>query len=271
MALACNPSARPDRGRRQQCLDRQLPDIQCYDSLKVQAILNEIGGKDHSGTRRRPVPNVFGMNFQAVSVGQKLIETQLGVTGGYLDNIGTPTPALLSEIEFVDTSIGKMVAGAEGARALPIDADRHHGQARPEPDRLGRATLGISTKPGTRYDLAGDDPARPAAAFRIAAEPQRDRADRGRRLADLAGGLQQTASAVAMLESQSPATNNIAGIGEIFSGPAIDQLFNAPGLPPNGDPRTPGHPRHARISASPIRAAARSWPSMAVSRMTTPT
>ena len=42
-----------------------------------------------------------------------------------------------------------------------------------------------------------------------------------------------------MLESQSPATSNIAGIGQIFSGPAIGQLFNLPGLPPSGYPRTP--------------------------------
>jgi hypothetical protein len=42
-----------------------------------------------------------------------------------------------------------------------------------------------------------------------------------------------------MLESQSPATNNIAGIGQIFSGPAIGQMYNLPGLPPTGDPRTP--------------------------------
>ena len=42
-----------------------------------------------------------------------------------------------------------------------------------------------------------------------------------------------------MLESQSPTTNNIAGIGQIFSGPAIGQLFILPGLPPDGDPRTP--------------------------------
>jgi arylsulfatase A-like enzyme len=33
--------------------------------------------------------------------------------------------------------------------------------------------------------------------------------------------------------------NNIAGIGEIFWGPAIGTMFNLPGLPPNGDPRTP--------------------------------
>ena len=56
----------------------------------------------------------------------------------------------------------------------------------------------------------------------------------------------QTTNAVQMLESQSPAapTNgspggNIAGIGQIFSGPGIAQLFNPPGLPPKGDPRTP--------------------------------
>jgi arylsulfatase A-like enzyme len=46
-------------------------------------------------------------------------------------------------------------------------------------------------------------------------------------------------SVVDMLETQSPATNDIAGIGEIFWGAGITQLYNAPGLPPNGDPRTP--------------------------------
>jgi hypothetical protein len=48
-----------------------------------------------------------------------------------------------------------------------------------------------------------------------------------------------TAQAVMMLRSQSPASANIAGIGQIFSGPGITQMFNAPGLPPKGDPRTP--------------------------------
>src|SRR5262249_26436772 len=73
--------------------------IQCYDTLKVNAVLNWIKGKTHLGTSNAPVPHLFGMNFQAVSVGQKLIE---GVAGGYLDNAGTPTAAMLDEIEFVD-------------------------------------------------------------------------------------------------------------------------------------------------------------------------
>jgi hypothetical protein len=52
----------------------------------------------------------------------------------------------------------------------------------------------------------------------------------------------QTAAAVALLESDSPAipqADNIAGIGQIFWGASILPMFNAPGLPPNGDPRTP--------------------------------
>jgi hypothetical protein len=63
--------------------------IQCYDTIKVDGILNQIHGKDHNGNPAR-VPNLFGMNFQAVSVGQKLIESGVG-TGGYLDASGTPS------------------------------------------------------------------------------------------------------------------------------------------------------------------------------------
>jgi hypothetical protein len=48
-----------------------------------------------------------------------------------------------------------------------------------------------------------------------------------------------TANAVSTLESASSASANVAGIGEIFSGPALTRIYNAPGLPPNGDPRTP--------------------------------
>lgn len=42
-----------------------------------------------------------------------------------------------------------------------------------------------------------------------------------------------------MLRATSPTTNNIAGIGELFSGANLLTYFNAPGLPPDGDPRTP--------------------------------
>ena len=48
--------------------------IQCYDQLKVNAVVNWIKGKTHLGTSSAPVPTIFGMNFQAVSIGQKLIQ-----------------------------------------------------------------------------------------------------------------------------------------------------------------------------------------------------
>src|SRR5215510_13967588 len=86
--------------------------IQCYDTLKVNAILNQIGGATHDGTHSAPVPTLFGMNFQAVSVGQKLIEKINATTkvfGGYTDAAGTPSAPLKDEIIFVDASIGRMV------------------------------------------------------------------------------------------------------------------------------------------------------------------
>jgi arylsulfatase A-like enzyme len=49
------------------------------------------------------------MNFQAVSVGQKLIEASNSTTGGYLDAAGTPSAALLNEFQFVNDSIGAFV------------------------------------------------------------------------------------------------------------------------------------------------------------------
>ena len=64
--------------------------IRCYDQIKVRAILHEIDGKDHLGMHKTQVPTIFGMNFQAVSVAQKLIEKSNGKVGGYVDAAGTP-------------------------------------------------------------------------------------------------------------------------------------------------------------------------------------
>jgi len=44
---------------------------EAYDDLKIQAILNQIDGKNSLGTKSAPVPNLFGFNLQAVNVAQK--------------------------------------------------------------------------------------------------------------------------------------------------------------------------------------------------------
>jgi Type I phosphodiesterase / nucleotide pyrophosphatase len=212
--------------------------IQCYDSLKVQAILHEIAGLTHNGKTPAKTPNLFGMNFQTVSVGQKLIEKSVGMTGGYLDGEGRPTVPLLGEMKFTDAAIGIMVSALK-ARGLSdstlIIISAKHGQSPIDSARY----LGISTVPG---DPITTSPATILEKLLPFSESPANPTGIGPTEDDVSlvwlSDSALTAKAVGMLEGQSPATKNIAGIGEIFSGPAIGQLFNLPGLPPK-DPRTP--------------------------------
>ena len=213
--------------------------IQCYDQLKVNAILNEINGRTHNGMHEAPVPVIFGMNFQVVSVGEKLIEKQLHLKGGYVDSIGTPTQSLLGEIEFADNAIGEMVRelksrGLYSETLIVITAK--HGQSPIDSARYtGITSTGpVTTSPATILANAGCLPFSESPLNPTGIGPTEDDVSQ-----IWLNSNCTTAQAVALLEEQSPATNNIAGIGQIFSGPGIAQLFNAPGLPPNGDPRTP--------------------------------
>jgi hypothetical protein len=90
-----------------------------FDDMKVQGILNQIRGFDHTGTTKVGVPTIFGMNFQSVSVGQRLKTNKTpqgntangsyGGPGGYLDGSGAPTPVLEDALSFVDGSIQKII------------------------------------------------------------------------------------------------------------------------------------------------------------------
>lgn len=73
------------------------------DDLKVNAILNEIDGRNSIGTKNTSVPSLFGMNFQAVSVAQKL------PGNGYADSNGTFSKGLAHAMRHTDQSIGKIV------------------------------------------------------------------------------------------------------------------------------------------------------------------
>ncbi len=213
--------------------------IQCYDTLKVNAIVNEAAGKTHNGSQRAKIPALFGMNFQAVSIGQKLIEKATGQTGGYVDNAGTPTAELLSEIQFVDASIGEMVAELKQQGVLNqtlIIISAKHGQSPVDSARYTRITAAgpVTTSPATILDASSCLPFSESPSNPTGIGPTEDDVS----LIWLNSSCTAT-SAVGILEAQSPATANIAGIGQIFSGVGITQLFNTPGLPPNGDPRTP--------------------------------
>jgi Type I phosphodiesterase / nucleotide pyrophosphatase len=208
--------------------------IQCYDGLKVNAILNEIDGKDHDGTKKKRVPNIFGMNFQAVSIGQKLIyqhgsvATGYSTSGGYLDSIGTPTQSLKQEIMFVDKSIGMMLSELKKEHLdsstlfiitakhgqSPIDTSRYIPDGSPNDP----ASLISTCLPDSELNQIG--PTEDDVAL-LWLDPH---------------GSCTASSAVSTLENASPALpldKNIAGIGEIFSGPSIQLWYN------QGDSRAP--------------------------------
>jgi len=194
--------------------------VQCYDTIHVQAVLNQINGKTHDGKPAK-VPTVFGTNFQAVSVGQKLVEKSIGVTGGYLDAEGTPTPALKGEIEYVDQQIGKFVTALQNThldRSTLVIIGAKHGQSPVDPANLlriphdlpsGNAPSGLLTTDGFGVGNADEDD--------ISMIWLTDQS--------------QTSDAVKDLDTQ----QDSFGKGVIYAGESLKQIFNDPAT----DPRSP--------------------------------
>ena len=207
--------------------------IQCYDTLKVNAILNEIAGKTHSGAHAK-TPTIFGMNFQAVSVGQKLVEN--GTTGGYLDAAGTPTDGLLSEIEYVDDSVGQMVIKLKDRglyESTLVIITSKHGQSPIDPNALDR----IPDKTSNGLSPATLISNQLHAAMPASEDPN-------------GSGIGATEDDVSLLWLTNPSFTDAAvalleanraqiGGGQLFYGSSLALNYNWPGLPPTGDPRTP--------------------------------
>jgi hypothetical protein len=131
--------------------------VEFNDGIKVQAVLNQINGFDHTGTRDLGTPAIFGMNFQSVSVGQKL------KIGGYSDPAATPGPNLANAIAFVDRSIGQMVDSLRNhglSEQTLVIVSAKHGQS--PIDRTKRVALNdgavIATPIGANFAFdIGDD------------------------------------------------------------------------------------------------------------------
>lgn len=203
--------------------------IQCYDTLKVNAVLHWIDGMNHLGTQPTKVPTVFGMNFQAVSVGQKLIEN--GVKGGYLDAVGTPSAELLNEFQFVDASIAAFVSelqkqGLSSSTLIVITAK--HGQSPIDPSRYVGQTIN-GTSPVTLLSNAGYIPWSESTNNPTGIGPTEDDVSLIW-LSDTA----DTYAAVSILEQNGSATTGI-GLGQIYYDASLELNFNNP----TNDPRTP--------------------------------
>jgi hypothetical protein len=131
------------------------------DALKVKAVLNEIQGWNHDGSKHVGVPAVFGMNFQAVSVGQKLLvdnsdagcaaDTDASINGkhgGYLDGMGTPSAVLAYGLKKTDDALWQFVKALKTAGIYDstlIIVTSKHGQSPINPAKL--------VKPGHFADL----------------------------------------------------------------------------------------------------------------------
>ena len=130
--------------------------VQTYDTTKVNAVINWIDGLNSTGTAHPGVPAVFGMNFQAVSVGQKLAKAGFGddpsLTGGYLDSNATPGTALTKQFQYVDDAIGKFEAeltkqGIADSTLVIVSAK--HGQSPIDPkDRVIQSDAPFQKTPG---------------------------------------------------------------------------------------------------------------------------
>lgn len=207
-------------------------EIRCYDTLKVNAVLNWIDGKKHLGTGRLPeTPNIFGMNFQAVSVGQKLNEKNITVQGGYKDATGTPSDALLSEFKFVDASIAKFVSELKKRDLFDstlIVITAKHGQSPIDPTRYV-PQLKNGSSPATLLSNAGLIPFSESTNNANGIGPTEDDVS----LIWLSNSS-QTLDAVNILESNADPVTGIA-LGQIYYGSSLALNYNDPAV----DPRTP--------------------------------
>jgi hypothetical protein len=200
--------------------------IQCYDALKVNALLNEIAGKTHKGAAAQ-MPALFGMNFQSVYIGQSLNEPTVGA-GGYKNAAALPSDELQGEIEFVDNSIGDIVnalktAGRYDKTLIIITAK--HGESPIDPTRY------VADGNNTPATLLGD-----AIPF---SESPLNPTGIGATEDDVSVLWLNTGASVAAAVELLETDATEIGLGEIYYGPTLALNYNVGGLDPGQDPRSP--------------------------------
>ncbi|MGA2171108.1 MAG: alkaline phosphatase family protein [Terracidiphilus sp.] len=200
--------------------------IQCYDALKVKALLHEIDGKTHTGAAA-VTPALFGMNFQSVYFGESLNEPSVGA-GGYKNAAALPSDELLKEIKFVDASIGDIL-NALRQRGIYDDTlvivTAKHGESPIDP------ALYVADGANTPATLLSnvipysESPLNPTGIGATEDDVS---------VLWLSPGASVT-SAVELLENNAAAI----GLGQIYYGPTLALNYNVGGLGPWQDPRSP--------------------------------
>jgi hypothetical protein len=201
-------------------------DIQCYDALRVNALLNEIAGKSHNGSAAT-TPAIMGMNFQAVYTGVSVSEPGVGV-GGYQNAAALPSAELLQEIQSVDTSIGDIVNALKDKGIYDdtlIIITAKHGGSPIDPTRyVANGANTPATLMGTRIPFS-ESPLNPTGIGATEDDVSVLWLNKG----------ESVPSAVELLEQNATAI----GLGQIYYGPTLALNYGVGGWAPGQDPRTP--------------------------------
>jgi hypothetical protein len=201
-------------------------DIQCYDALRVDALLKEIAGKRHTGSQA-VTPAIMGMNFQAVYTGESVSEPGVG-NGGYQNAAALPSAELLQEIESVDISIGDIVNALKDKGIYDdtlIIITAKHGGSPIDPTRyVADGTNTPATLLGTRIPYS-ESPLNSTGIGATEDDVSVLWLNKG----------ESVTSAVELLEQNAAAI----GLGQIYYGPTLALNYNVGGWAPGQDPRTP--------------------------------
>ena len=201
-------------------------DIQCYDALRVDALLNEIAGKTHNGSPA-VTPAIMGMNFQSVYTGESVAEPGVG-TGGYQNAAGLPSALLLQEVESVDASIGDIVNALKNRGifedTLIIITAKHGGSPIDTSRYVADGANTPATLMGTRIPYS-ESPLNPTGIGATEDDVSLLWLNKG----------ESVPSAVELLEQNAAAI----GLGQIYFGPTLSLNYNVGGWAPGEDPRTP--------------------------------
>ena len=184
--------------------------MRCYDQIHVQAVINQIDGYTHDRTKWVGVPALFGTNFQAVSVGEKLYADPVtGQPGGYqMCSAHRPRDWPTSLISLTN-HLGASCDELRTQNLYQLDIDHRQRQARPVADRPHEEP---------KYRQRSTQPPCSAASEAF------DISDDGSLIWLADSSL--TSSVVSILSQ--PQNQQLLGIQEIFAGQSLINKFNSP-------------------------------------------
>jgi hypothetical protein len=228
-----------------------------YDSYKVQAVLNWINGREHSGSGPTVgTPAIYGMNFQTVSTAEKLKSSPAvligpdahgnysegpSLPGGYVtvDGQQVPGPLLQGALDYINNALEQMADtiradGKSNSTAIILTAK--HGQSPLNNNQLQRIDDGPIIA-GVNAAWAAIHPDNQTLVVQVADDDGMLwwLSDRSQTAAEFVKDYLWTHSAPAVNYAGQTVTVAHSGLSEIFAGTESAQYFGVS----NSDPHHP--------------------------------